>query len=71
MSKRSGTLEVGFNDAGEVVINHPDLDVDEKGVGHIVFSPEQARTLGGLLFVKANEAEAVRTKRRAKRGTKR
>ena len=50
-------LEVGTNGAGEVVINHPDLQPDENGVGHIVFSPEQARRLAFSLQQKANSAE--------------
>lgn len=51
------TLEVGTNGDGEVVVNHPDLQPDEKGVGHIVFSPEQARALAFLLQQKAHSAE--------------
>jgi hypothetical protein len=54
--KITGTLEVGTNGKGEVVINHPDLAPDENGVGHIVFSPKQARSLGHLLLKKADEA---------------
>lgn len=50
-------LEVGTNDKGEVVINHPDLKPDDNGIGHIVFSPRQARELGELLLKKAHEAE--------------
>lgn len=53
----SGVLEVGTTGNGEVVINHPDLKPDENGVGHIVFSPEQARNLGRLLLKKAEDAE--------------
>ena len=30
-----GTLEVGTNGHGEVVVNHPDLEPDENGVGDI------------------------------------
>ena len=44
-----GTLEVGCTPAGDVVVNHPDLDPDANGVGHIVFSPAQARNLADLL----------------------
>ena len=51
------TLEVGTNGAGEVVVNHPDLQPDENGVGHIIFSPEQARALAFLLQQKAHSAE--------------
>src|ERR1035438_10261587 len=54
MEKVSGFLEVGPNDDGEVVINHPDLKPDENGVGHIVFSPNQARNLAMLLFKHAD-----------------
>lgn len=54
------TLEVGTNGAGEVVINHPDLDTDENGVGHIVFSVEEARSLANLLMSKAADAVVER-----------
>lgn len=50
------TLEVG-NDGKEVIINHPDLQPDENGVGHITFSPEQARNLARLLTKHADELE--------------
>ncbi len=52
-----GFLEVGTNDAGEIVVNHPDLKPDENGVGHIVFSINQARNLAYSLIRKADEAE--------------
>jgi hypothetical protein len=45
-----GCLWVGRNEQNEIVINHPDLHPDENGVGHIVFSPAQARHLAGLLL---------------------
>lgn len=54
------TLEVGTNGNGEVVINHPDLDPDENGVGHIVFSVEQARNLANLLLSKSADAAVER-----------
>ncbi len=54
------TLEVGTNGAGEVVVNHPDLQPDENGVGHIVFSVEQARNLANLLISKAADASVER-----------
>lgn len=57
MDKIVGHLEVGTNGKGEVIINHPDLKPDADGVGHIVFSPTQARILGDLLFQKATNAE--------------
>jgi hypothetical protein len=55
--KIEGYLEVGTNGEGEVVINHPDLKPDKNGVGHIVFSPNQARSLARLLLKKADDAE--------------
>lgn len=51
------TLEVGCNDRGEVVINHPSLETDANGCGHIVFSPDQARNLARILFAKAADAD--------------
>ena len=57
---KKNTLEVGTNGAGEVVINHPDLQRDEHGVGHIVFSVEQARSLGNLMLSKAADAAVER-----------
>src|ERR1035438_2791117 len=57
MEKVSGFLEVGPNDKNEVVINHPDLHPDENGVGHIVFSPNQARNLAELLIKHANSID--------------
>lgn len=63
-----GFLEVGYDDQGQVVINHPDLKPDENGVGHIIFSVTQARDLAFLLEKKASEAEAeLRQKREAER----
>jgi hypothetical protein len=62
----SGFLIVGTTGKGEVVINHPDIDPDKDGVGHIVFSPKEARHLGSLLLRKADEAvrEARRLEKR-------
>lgn len=57
--KIAGTLEVGHNGKGEVVINHPDVHPDENGVGHIVFSPTQARNLAKTLLAAAREAEDI------------
>jgi hypothetical protein len=59
MDKIEGFLEVGSNDQGEVIINHPDLKPDENGVGHIVFSKNQARNLANLLMKNAGRAPAV------------
>lgn len=58
MDKIEGFLEVGRNEQGEVIVNHPDLKPDENGVGHIVFSVNQARNLARLLEKQAREAEA-------------
>jgi hypothetical protein len=55
-----GVLEVGTNGNGEVVINHPDLMPDKDGVGHIVFSVEQARNLANLLLSKSADAAVER-----------
>lgn len=58
MDRAAGVLEVGRTEAHEVVINHPDLKPDENGVGHIVFSPTQARNLADLLIKHAAVADA-------------
>jgi hypothetical protein len=55
--KIEGYLEVGLNEQGEVVVNHPDLKPDDNGVGHIVFSANQARNLAELLMKHAAQAE--------------
>lgn len=57
----SGILEVGTNGRGEVIITHPDLHPDANGVGHIVFSPTQARVLARILNKKAREADYERS----------
>lgn len=62
----SGVLEVGCNEQGEVVINHPDLKPDTNGVGHIVFSPSQARHLATLLTKFAKEGAARQAEQHAK-----
>jgi hypothetical protein len=52
----AGFLSVGVSEDGrEVVVNHPDLQPDANGVGHLVFSPEQARAFARLLLAKAEE----------------
>lgn len=55
--KVEGFLEVGCNEQNEIVINHPDLKPDKNGVGHIVFSINQARNLAVTLLKKVSEAE--------------
>lgn len=58
MDNVGGFLVVGISeDWREVVINHPDLKPDADGVGHITFSPTQARQLANLLLMKADEIE--------------
>ena len=57
--KIEGYLEVGTNDQGEVVVNHPDLKPDANGVGHIVFSKNQARNLANLLLKHAGAVPKV------------
>jgi hypothetical protein len=51
-------LEVGLNDDWEIVVNHPDLEPDENGVGHIVFSAKQARHFADILLLKSKESDA-------------
>jgi hypothetical protein len=52
--KIAGYLEVGRNDKFEVIINFKE---DIPGIGHVVFSPNQARNLARLLIQHAEEAE--------------
>ena len=54
--KISGFLEVGTQ-FGNVVVNHPDLKPDANGIGHIVFSPRQARSFARLLLKIAERAQ--------------
>lgn len=51
-----GVLFVGTTGAGEVVVNHPDIDPDRDGCGYIVFSTEQALDLAVCLISKVKEA---------------
>src|SRR6185437_9538114 len=68
MDKIEGYLEVGCNEQDEIVVNHPNLKPDENGVGHIVFSVNQARNLARLLQKQAREAEVeIEAKREAER----
>jgi hypothetical protein len=55
--KIEGFLEVGCNEQNEIVVNHPDLKPDENGVGHIVFSVNQARNFARLLVDHADSAD--------------
>jgi len=54
LDKIEGYLEIGTTGLGAVVMN---LDKDRNGVGHIIFSPRQAKNLGNLLIRKAKTAE--------------
>lgn len=55
----AGVLEVGHNDHGEIVVNHPNILQDENG-GHIVFSVEQARAFARLLLKRADQLTGTR-----------
>jgi hypothetical protein len=55
----AGDLEIGVSVYGQVILVHRDLTADEKGVGFIQFSPNQARHLGRTLLRKATEGEAL------------
>ncbi len=59
MDKVEGYLEVGANEQGDIVVNHPDLKPDENGVGHLVFSKNQARHFAGLLTKHAGPVPLV------------
>jgi hypothetical protein len=60
-AKGCGFLEVGVSQDGkDVVLNHPDLLVDDQGVGHIVFSPAEARGLALTLLKKAGSCNRER-----------
>ena len=51
-------LLVGLTpDEREIIINHPNIQTDANGAGHIIFSPEQARHLARLLLRKAGECK--------------
>ncbi len=60
-----GCLEIGSTGAGQVVINHAELDRDKNGVGHIVFSPAEARKLARILAKSAARAERERVRQTA------
>ena len=52
----AGYLEVGRDDKYQIIVNHPYLNPDENGVGHLVFSPRQARHFARLLLKHADQA---------------
>lgn len=54
--KVAGYLEVGVNTQGEVILN---LDKDRNGIGHIIFSPNQARAFAEVLISNAASAEKM------------
>jgi hypothetical protein len=53
----TGYLEIGSNQKGQVVIDYRHLPMDETGVGHIGFSPTEARNLASMLMHQAREVE--------------
>lgn len=55
--KKGKILWVSRNEIREVVVLHPSLDVDKDGIGHLIFSPSQARELAKLLLKHADECE--------------
>lgn len=57
---QGGTLEVG-HDGRNVIVNHPDLKPDAKGVGHIVFSVDQADDFAALILKNAMELRGAAT----------
>jgi hypothetical protein len=57
VNKHKGVLKVGHNENGEIVVNHPDLHPDENGVGHIIFSRQQARLFALLLLERVGMVE--------------
>ncbi len=54
-----GYLKIGMNENGEIVMEFDDMrsNIDENGVGHVIFSTAQARALANLLNNKADEAD--------------
>lgn len=59
MSVPENHLEVGITEDCLVVVNHPHLDVDANGHGHIIFTPKQARAFALLLLKKACECDGL------------
>ena len=53
-------LEIGHDVHGQVVINHRDIPIDQNGVGHFLFSIEQAEELARLLFKRVDMIKAER-----------
>jgi hypothetical protein len=61
------TLIVAITEDGrEVTINHENLVQDAEGRGFMTFTPEQARNLGTLLFLKAETIDGGRALQGAK-----
>lgn len=62
-----GELIVGLTAEGdEVVILHPKLQADKDGVGHLVFSADQAENLARILMKKVRDVRG--RKAQVKRG---
>lgn len=67
LNDTGGHLEVGTSGRGEVVVNHPMFQLDARGVGHVVFSPDQARVFAALLIKHSATAAQEVKPRGAKR----
>jgi hypothetical protein len=56
----AGNLYVGLSTDGQnVIVNHPDLQPDAEGCGHIVFSHDEALNFAMLLLRKVNVARGI------------
>lgn len=58
LSQKEKYLEVGTNGKGEMILifKKQDMEVDANGVGHIVFSPAEARQFGNVIMKQADAA---------------
>jgi len=59
-SQKAGILEVGVNEEGEVIVNHPSMMTDENGCGWIAFTPQQAEQFARTLLRNALKAILLR-----------
>ena len=60
---KPGTLQIGTNDTGMVILNHPQMETDANGCGHIAFTPDEAECLAELLENNAKVARKERERR--------
>ena len=56
----AGHLLVGETEAGDISVTHPNIVADADGVGHMLFSPTQARNLARVLCEAADRADKIR-----------